>query len=444
VGDVPVAFAFAAGLVATINPCGFAMLPAYLSYFMGLDNTGPLGRGTSVARGLCVGAVVSAGFLVVFGVSGALVNAGFRWIIDYVPWVALVIGVALAGLGVAMLVFGFQLNVALPHLERGGSSRRYGSVFLFGVSYAVASLSCALPVFLAVTGAASTTPTLLSGVLTYVVYGLGMSMLLVVLTVALAIANHGVVRRLRALLPHVGRVSGAILVASGAYITAYWVTNLRDPLAARGAAFRFVERSQTWLTDQLGSRPELWATVFGLLIAVAAAYVLWARRPDSRSRDSIPAPSSSRPLSQSPPWMSLISRAPSIGTASRALTTRVSSSDEEGVTMASEPGDRVLELVVFNLKEGVTRERFLGTVHAVSAWARTQSGFVSRDLSHVPADDRWIEVVYWRTLAEAEAAADAAQGSAACAPMFALIDMDAMLFLHGVPAVAPVFAEATT
>ena len=59
-GDVPVAFAFAAGLVATINPCGFAMLPAYLSYFMGLDNTGPLGRGTSVARGLGVGAVVSA------------------------------------------------------------------------------------------------------------------------------------------------------------------------------------------------------------------------------------------------------------------------------------------------------------------------------------------------------------------------------------------------
>ncbi len=276
-GDVPVAFAFAAGLVATINPCGFAMLPAYLSYFMGLPDEGPVGRTTSVARALGVGAVVSAGFLVVFGVSGALVNAGFRSIIDYVPWVALLIGVALAGLGAAMLIFGFQLNVALPHLERGGSSRRYRSVFLFGVSYAVASLSCALPVFLAVTGAASATPTFLSGLLTYVVYGLGMSMLLVVLTIALAIAKDGVVRRVRALLPHVGRASGAILVLSGAYITAYWATNLRDPLAARGATFRVVERPQTWLTDQLGSRPEVWATVFGLLIATAAAYVMWSR-----------------------------------------------------------------------------------------------------------------------------------------------------------------------
>jgi cytochrome c-type biogenesis protein len=205
VGDVPVAFAFAAGLVATVNPCGFAMLPAYLFYFVGLDDDGDDGRvggrGTAVARGLAVGAVVSAGFLVVFGVSGALVNAGFRSIIDYVPWVALMIGVALTVLGVAMLGFGVQLTVALPHLERGGSNRGYRSMFLFGVSYAVASLSCALPVFLAVTGAASATPTLLSGVLTYAVYGLGMSMLLMVLTIALSVAKGAVVRRLRGLVP---------------------------------------------------------------------------------------------------------------------------------------------------------------------------------------------------------------------------------------------------
>ena len=64
-------------------------------------------------------------------------------------------------------------------------------MFVFGVSYAVASLSCALPVFLAVTGAASATPTFLSGVLTYVVYGLGMAMLLLVLTIALAVAKGG-------------------------------------------------------------------------------------------------------------------------------------------------------------------------------------------------------------------------------------------------------------
>jgi cytochrome c-type biogenesis protein len=284
VGDVPVAFAFAAGMVATVNPCGFAMLPAYLSYFMGLDNEGTGGRGTSVARGLAVGVVVSAGFLVVFGVSGAVVNAGYRSIIDYVPWAALVIGVLLALLGAAMLLLGVQFNVSLPHLAQGGTSRRYRSMFVFGVAYAVASLSCTLPVFLAVTGVASATPTFLAGVLTYVVYALGMSTLLVVLTLALSVTKGGLVRRLRWLLPHIGRLSGAILLLSGVYITVYWAANLRDPLAARGATFRVVERFQTWLTDQLGTRPEVWATVFGVVLAAAAAYVVWNRAAARRVR----------------------------------------------------------------------------------------------------------------------------------------------------------------
>lgn len=107
----------------------------------------------------------------------------------------------------------------------------------------------------------------------------------------------------------------------------------------------------------------------------------------------------------------------------------------EGIMQA-----HVLELVVFRLKEGVAREEFLATADAVSEWARSQPGFVSRDLSHAAAEDRWIEVVYWARPADAEAAAKAAETSSACAPMFALIDMDSALMLHGVPAITPVTA----
>ena len=35
--DVDLAFPLAAGLIAAFNPCGFAMLPAYLSYFLGQE-----------------------------------------------------------------------------------------------------------------------------------------------------------------------------------------------------------------------------------------------------------------------------------------------------------------------------------------------------------------------------------------------------------------------
>ena len=102
--DAPIGLAFAAGLVATLNPCGFAMLPAYLSYFMGLEGgDDDEESGAGVGQALRVGGIVSLGFLVVFGVTGLLINAGVRSIIDWIPYVALGIGVVMAWLGVAML-----------------------------------------------------------------------------------------------------------------------------------------------------------------------------------------------------------------------------------------------------------------------------------------------------------------------------------------------------
>ena len=77
--EAPLALAFAAGLVATVNPCGFAMLPAYLSYFMGIADARD--GGVPLGSALKVGAVVSSGFLLVFGVAGVLITVGFRVVI---------------------------------------------------------------------------------------------------------------------------------------------------------------------------------------------------------------------------------------------------------------------------------------------------------------------------------------------------------------------------
>jgi hypothetical protein len=109
--------------------------------------------------------------------------------------------------------------------------------------------------------------------------------------------------------------------------------------------------------------------------------------------------------------------------------------------MAS-PERKVLELVVFRLLEGVTREQLLGAVDAVSGWISTQPGFVSRELCCDAEGDRWIEVVWWETLEDAHRAAELAMRSESCAPMFALIDMESVLMVHGEPAIAPVHATA--
>jgi hypothetical protein len=98
--------------------------------------------------------------------------------------------------------------------------------------------------------------------------------------------------------------------------------------------------------------------------------------------------------------------------------------------MATDDG-KVLELVVFNLQPGASREDFLGTVDAVSSWIAEQPGFVSRSLVEDLDGGRWIDVVWWRSMQEAHAAAQRAMSSQSCAPMFGLIDMESTLMVHG-------------
>ena len=95
------------------------------------------------------------------------------------------------------------------------------------------------------------------------------------------------------------------------------------------------------------------------------------------------------------------------------------------------PAGKVLELVVYTLGEGVSREQFLGTNDAATSWISAQPGFVSRDLVHDSAGDRWVDVLWWDTIEQAKAAAELSLTSESCAPMFALIDMESALMLHG-------------
>ena len=81
-------FAFAAGMASAVNPCGFAMLPAYLGLYLGSnlseeERPGPV---AAILRGLVVGSAVSAGFILLFGIVGGAVGLSASFISDLLPW----------------------------------------------------------------------------------------------------------------------------------------------------------------------------------------------------------------------------------------------------------------------------------------------------------------------------------------------------------------------
>jgi cytochrome c-type biogenesis protein len=159
------AFAFAAGMLSTVNPCGFAMLPAFLAYYLGVDDT-PTGAAPAGGRlirravqGLAAGLLVSVGFAGVFTLTGLLVAAGLRSVIGAVPWIAVLIGILLGAIGLALLT-GRHLGVRLNPARLARSGRGPGAMLGFGAAYAIASLSCTLAVLLAVVAQALATTNL--------------------------------------------------------------------------------------------------------------------------------------------------------------------------------------------------------------------------------------------------------------------------------------------
>jgi len=270
-------YAFGLGLVATVNPCGFAMLPAYLGYFLGLEGDDDPDR--SVMRALAVGATLTAGFVVVFAIIGLIIEHVSRTVMDAIPYATVVIGIALVVLAIAMLA-GFQPNLRLPKLEKGGGSRELWSVFLFGVSYAVASLGCTIGTFLAVTSQTFREDSLVSGTAVFVAYGLGMGSLVVFLTIATALAKTSVARGLRRMLPHVHRISAVLLLLSGAYVAYYgwYEIRIKDEIRRDPIVDYFNDRQadiSNWVTD-IG--PVRLGLILALAIAATVAVPLINRR----------------------------------------------------------------------------------------------------------------------------------------------------------------------
>lgn len=225
--------AFALGMVALINPCGFALLPAYLGFFLGMEDDEKEKRSIilSLNRSQTVGLSMSAGFLAVFGVLGLFLAGTITGLQEsgWLPRATVVIGVALVGLGIAMFA-GFQPLVSIPKLNKGGGSRSVSSMFVFGVSYAIASLTCTIGIFLSAIGTSANGTSFGARLGSFISYGVGMGLLATVLTLAVGFGKKGLVNRFRSLLPKINLISAFVLVVVGVYVALYgiWSEQILD------------------------------------------------------------------------------------------------------------------------------------------------------------------------------------------------------------------------
>lgn len=277
--NVRITQSFFRGMLASVNPCGFVLLPTYLLYFLGLNGTAAGSQRATVRRALAVSAAVSTGFITVFVIIGVISRVFTTWLNEHAKYAGLVIGLAMVALGIAMLA-GYRLPFNTPKLQAGGKDRTARSMYVYGIAYAIASIGCTFPLFSSTVLGTVSTDGFADGVAAIAFYGVGMAIVVSALTVTLAVAQTGVLRVLRAGMRHVETISAVVVLLSGLYLSWYWFTDIRNNIPTSRVT-NVQARVENWvLTHQ-----SVVGWTFGLIVAAAVAFVLLGRRSKSAPVD---------------------------------------------------------------------------------------------------------------------------------------------------------------
>lgn len=227
---LPIGFAFGAGMIAAVNPCGFVMLPSYVAVYLLSEKDSPSGMTIRLIRALKVTSSMTLGFVIVFGLIGSLVSFGLRSVIgSLLPWFGMGIGIALIAIS-GLLLFGFNqfryssLPFRLSSMFTIFQTDTIRGYFFFGVSYALVSVGCALPIFMVVVTSTFAGQSIFGILMSYINYSLGMGTIIFVVTIITALLRKSLAFSGNLLESFLNKATVVLLLVAGIYLVFYWLT----------------------------------------------------------------------------------------------------------------------------------------------------------------------------------------------------------------------------
>jgi cytochrome c biogenesis protein CcdA len=276
-----IALAFGAGLLAPVNPCGFALLPAYLATVL-QPSSGPVPVTVRLRRALSAAAMIITGFMVTVTGVGASLAAGLSTLITMVPWIAVLLGVVLTAAG-ALMLSGRRTGIPATALLRlpgvrapDAAAASWLRLAGFGAGYAVASASCTLPVLMSVVSQALSAASMPGIAAVFAAYAAGSAVLLLALATAAALTGTAASRAARRISRHLPSISGALLAASGLYLAIYWARSLLGHSAAPGGDP--LTRLSAAISAWTGSHQAIVAAIAAGTVLTAITAILLAAR----------------------------------------------------------------------------------------------------------------------------------------------------------------------
>ncbi len=208
-------FSFGAGLIANFALCSLAVLPAYLSFYLGLDDDTKSRSSwkTSLKLGLTASLGVFAFFLFL-GILFATAGAGLARYSNQLKWVVTLI-IFLAGVS---MIKGKSYNLpflgsfkSLVSQASIGTSRSV-RLFAFGVIYGAGGLACFLPIFLPLILFPFLGGAFITSIISFLIFSLGQALFLTFATVLVGQGKHTFLKKMTGKSELMKKIAGWILI----------------------------------------------------------------------------------------------------------------------------------------------------------------------------------------------------------------------------------------
>lgn len=211
---VSLAYPFVMGVFVMLSPCGYALIPGYITYYLGSEIT--------VSRALKGGIVSTIGLITVYAAVGASITVIGGLIKPYITLLTVFSGVMMIILGVLMIA-----NVQLPLAYQVISSERKGlrGFFVYGIAYGLAAAGCTAPLFFSVVLLAFTRSGTFDGVITLILYAIGVGVPLIITSILVAMAKRPLLAKIQNLTPMLHKISGVVMILGGLYLIYLYYTS---------------------------------------------------------------------------------------------------------------------------------------------------------------------------------------------------------------------------
>jgi cytochrome c biogenesis protein CcdA len=212
---VSIMYPFTAGVFVLLSPCGYALIPGYISYHLGAE--------VSFIRALQGGVVSTLGLVAVFsilGIASSLISGLIR---PYLTLFTVFSAVVVIILGI-LILSGF--NFPSTFLKIGGSSKRgMTGCFVFGIAYGFGAAGCTAPIFFSIILFAVANAGVFGGLLTFTLYALGVGLPLIVTSILVATAKRSLISKISGFTPRLNKFSGMVLILVGLYLIYTYITS---------------------------------------------------------------------------------------------------------------------------------------------------------------------------------------------------------------------------